>query len=1345
MTQKENPSSKPQEQGDNLRQYPFLQKAEDVRKALNVDEDPKRWEEFLASIVTLTTPPEGKYTLADTYIELDDRRVKIAQALNLLMGFLEKKEAPPEDLISALRRNLPKYFVDQSFYHQQLDGITKLRPPLIPKDLAEYVPLGEEEKFARMFANVILPTQYDVRDKAGIPENISPQMLSLFINEVVLHAGIHRTRMSDVLPYLQARPEEKAVKLESLREALGFSSWTKESEYAAMLLVKYIEKHQVDIETYGTTVLGKSLDKLTVAEALNATVHMSPAGELAELLSKNAVEIAKGNFSVVSANIREYVAKGSSYAEEAVQTALAPLSGLNTNSTDIERDNFCKDVRGVIAFFLTNAKATGSVRYAEKYITDLKGPEQKYVRAIVESVVGDAEREQTIKRLKQSLLLPDPPAEDDEEAARISRVIHELIMNKKITLRDTFQIYYFSTVSKGGNIPLAFSTLHFMDERGQEWRTSIDAEARLFRDYVDLALHGDNFEKLGETAQEIGLKPGSPEMVEFSNLARFLGERGLGEFSHWRYRVFAHIRKFPEFYITTGAATGAAALAGGGVLVYRGYVSWSLSKFSEIADMTDDQLMEMCKDNQEKFKRARLCRNEALHLKTRYSITQARFPRFREINTPTKVKDWWFRRGQRRETGRLIAKTIDEGTLELPKILSVLKREHPNINVLMDMAEEMGEELPDIRNALGEIGFKPQEIADAVKTRGIKKFTGQAQEIMEKIKRMEGIVDDPAKRRRALALIEEAADSFRDDFNAFATEFPDARKTLAKSLAEPGTELSEAFLEAMEKAHVQKRFPQKVGIFFDAPITNEERKLAGRFLRLGLAGESEVLKVPRTIGELRDGIKAATNSNDALALVKRFYHSAEAFNPHDLRALLNEKDVRGIIGANEAIKVERAANRAANQLTKAKLWKGAGVVSGAGLIAFGVIVDGILIHQTNLAIADAEKRGDSAQAELLRSKRLSLSGDAAFGLGTGSLGMAGILTGPPGWVALGGLMAKSASSEYLYNYAEDLNKTELKEFLKRTPEELIALLHGKGNWMIDAKITRERRYELGLDAYILNTQTLAFTPLDDRYMKEVIFELPAWQDKNPYDPEVRALAEKVVMGEKTAKFRISVAQFLRETGGFESPSPRRLELATAYANLKYLERRANDLGDPTILHDTLYTLGSYIPPEGIAKVEPADILDDLREHRAARVLDEAKASSLFSTISMLRTLVEEGEMPKEVARAEFLNAFSASLLAHDGNLFLKDIAETSVKQRFLHEQTLNQILFYEVGPLFDKAINSPEAFAKKALALRDSIRTFLAAGKAFTLEDLDTGSTSFGPTMPPKWYRNNALGIVRGS
>src|SRR3989344_2288252 len=353
------------------------------------------------------------------------------------------------------------------------------------------------------------------------------------------------------------------------------------------------------------------------------------------------------------------------------------------------------------------------------------------------------------------------------------------------------------------------------------------------------------------------------DTTEIKNLAQFLGERGLGEFSRWSYRLYAHMRKFPEFYIVTGAVTGTSLAVGAGLLTRKAYIAVSLSKFSEIADMTDDILIQKFGRDTEALGRAKLCRNEALALKTRYEISQLRFPRLREIASPGAMKDWILSRAERRKTGRLLARSAENvNTQNLGDIFTTLKREPPDIHVLIDLAEDVGEDLPTIRSALQKSGFTVEQVADAVKTRGIEQFTGRAQEIMEKIKRMEGLVDEPAKRRRALALIEEAADEFRDDFNAFATEFPDARRTLAKNLAEPGAELSEAFLEAMEKAHVQKKLSQKVGIFFDAPITNEERKHAGRFIRLGLARKSDVLKVPRTIGELNARMKGTVSSDE---------------------------------------------------------------------------------------------------------------------------------------------------------------------------------------------------------------------------------------------------------------------------------------------------------------------------------------------------------------------------------------------------------------------------------------------------------------------------------------------------
>ena len=1309
-----------------------------MRAALKVTEDPKRWEEFLSSIISLTMPPEGKYVLADTYIELDARRVNIAQALNLLVRYLQEKKDAPADLIEVLRRNLPKYYVDQSIYHQRIRGISDPQVPVIPKDLAEYVPLGEEEKTARLFANVILPTQYDVRDKAGIPKTTSPHELSLFINEVVLHAAIHRTSMKDVLSYLDAPQATRGDQLQNMQNVLGFSSWSKEGEYAAMLLMEYLGKHHTEIEKYATGVLGKPLPELTIAEALNATLQMSPVGEFAMNLSKNAMEIAKGNFSVVSENIRTSLSEARTYAEEALQTALAPLAELKENATDLERDAFRKDVRELTMFFLTNPKATGSVRYLNSYIADLKGPQQKYARAIVEKVAGQDAKKRTIERLEQALLLPKEK-KGDVEAEKIAAVIEKMVMEDRLTLRDAFQLYYFLEVSKGGQIPTAFITLHLMDERGGEWKTAINAEARLFRTYIDLARSAENIEDLEEKFREVGISEISMDTTEIKNLAQFLGERGLGEFSRWSYRLYAHMRKFPEFYIVTGAVTGTSLAVGAGLLTRKAYIAVSLSKFSEIADMTDDILIQKFGRDTEALGRAKLCRNEALALKTRYEISQLRFPRLREIASPGAMKDWILSRAERRKTGRLLARSAENvNTQDLGDIFTILKREHPDIHVLIDLAEDVGEDLPTIRSGLQKSGFTVEQVADAVKTRGIEQFTGRAQEIMEQIKKLEQPIEDVRERRKLLRRIEDAADEFRDDFNAFTKEFPDARRTIAKNLAEPGSELSEAFLEAVDQAHVQKRLSQKVGIFFDATISNEERKLAGRFMRLGLAGESDVLKVPGTLDELRTAVKAAQNGDNTMILLRRYAHAVG--DPDVFRTALADRDIRSALPAKELAKLEQSAAHATTH--RAKLLQAGGKFAGYALLAFGPLVDGYLIFATNKEIAEAEKQGNREESDRLKRKRVALvaegGGAAAIGALTLAKRVGEKVAGRTFWV----FTAANVSAEVLEAYAEDLNRTELREYRKRTPQELMGLLHGRGDWLLDSRERAAYRHELALDAYLLKTQTFDFTALDERYMREVIAELPAWQEKNLYDPETIDAMQRAIKEENSTKFRIAVAEFLAATGGIASPSPARMERATMYAELKYLERRSEDLGDPTILHDALYPIGGSIPLHGIASVRPQDI-EILGAHtKLADALTQEKTDSLFQTRIQLRTLTEEGALSEEAARAEFMQEYASQFLAYDGDLFVSPRGGRSDYDRFPYEQTVNEILFYEVGPLFDKT-NSPEAFAKEALALRNSLRTFLAAGKAFTPEEMDDGGTAFGPKMP-KWYRKNALGIARG-
>lgn len=1306
MTQKETPSTGPREAPRQIPPEQFLLRAEHIRSALGVSEDPGKWHAFLASINDLTAPPEGRYTLADTYSELNARRIEVVEALNLLIEFLDAGKEAPTDLIDVLRRGLVNYHVNQSLYLQRIKKIEDPQVPAVPKDLAIYVQFGEKEKTAHIFANIVLPTQYDVRKPMGIPEEVSPHSLSLYINEVVLHAMQRRTQMREVMAYLRAAPEQKEELLRNFGNTLGFPTWTDQGKQAALLLMGFLQKHQLEIERHSTNVLGKPLEELTITEALNVTLHASPVGEFASAISKYAEQIANQDYVGVMDSVRETLTKAATYSEASLQTALAPFFvELHPAASTEDRDQFRTDIRAVIEFFMLHPNRTGNVTYLENNLNGgLTGKEQrKYARKIVSDVIGSPESKQkTIQALKKALFISPSPGMFSWQEQRIAKEIENIIMNDQISMSEAFQIYYFTHVSKAGQLPLAMRTLDMMsDDSKYSRKVSIQAKHRLFRQYANFTADAAVKTDVLSALKKFDISPEEGE--EIHNVALTLKERGYDEIYFVIYNVLENIWQFPEIYFAKAAWAGAVTVPIAAGIEVRRRISIAVERFERLANMTESNLKTKFGHDEHLFKKAQACRKQAIEIYNRYSRNKIRYPRRSEPAAPWhSLKE----RIDRRRTGTMLADFYkDLESKNLTDFLKILQREEPNIRVLIDIAEEFGEELPVIRKALQEIGFKPQEIAEAVKTRGIEKFTTQAQDIMDKIKQMEDIVNEPAKRSRALALIEESADTFRDEFNAFATEFPDARRTIAKSLADPSMEISEALFEALEKSHVQKRLADKVKIFWEAPISSEERKLAGRFIRLGLAGESEVLKLPRTLDELRAAVKGATQSDEALALIRRFAH-ADGIDPDAYRAFLRESDVQKTIGASEAVKMEKAAACAAKNLRSAKLWKIGGVVAGA---AFGVLIDGILMHMTAKEIEEASKKGDNAQAELLRSKWWSQGGEAAFGAGTGGLAMAGVLAGPPGWVALGGLVAKSVSSEYLYSHAEDLNHTELKELLKKSEEELIGLLRGKGDWMVDTTITRERRYEIALDAYILKTHTPLFTALDERYMHEVVAELPVWSERNPYDPRVIEEMQRIILEEKMTKWRIAVREFLKETGGLESPSPRRIELAFAYANLKYLERRAHDLGDPRILHDALYPLKIHFPPEGIASVEPFDLLDDVKEHRAANILDQQKAEGLYYQLVTLRSLVDDGEIEKENALKQFLKEYATTFLLHDGNLFMSQSGESRKAQR-PYQQTLNHILTEEGGPLFDAAEN-PEEFAQRALALREKIRTFLALGK----------------------------------
>ena len=1337
MTQKETPSPRPEQ--PTLSESVLLERAQDIQEALDL-QSTDGWQEWMKRVQTLPADPGEAKTGPIVRVELDRRfqellkkREMVLQALASVLIFVSNKTELSPMAKNATKRHLAELLNGLAEYEILHRGAGTIgRSPGVPEALTHYLLPNEEQKTALRITEILLPMQYDVM----VDQGVSPRHLAQFSSELAMTS--RNVRLQTVLACLDSNGKllKSDKPYEEFIQIAGYPSWSKEDVQAARLLIGYIGKHLPTIKEYMEFSRRKT-EEITITEALECCSGMQALGEVTDKLAQNVQGLVMGQYPDLRSFIRDTLSNNDLYPARIAQMALSPLAKLTPDAEIDDREKAQRNLQAVVLFLLDFNAKRARVTNVEIHLGVLKSEEQKN---IVRALCAEIQSETMIRSLLRASLVPGEDKDRSKPERKAVQHLAAILREGKLSLRDAFEIYYFSH-TPGGDLPLAFKAANLLEEHGHPEIAS-EFQMSRFSKITDMALSGaanfdDALEKIDVTEDQ---------KRELGNIRQYLLEAGLESASRLWNRIWLFHKYYPFVALCVDASVSTPFI----LLGRRLYIKYNVTALEQFANKGIAQLRSEFKLTQIADDQIRMAQKEALAIVSEYDRLVLR---------------WHLFRGRKLlRSGYALMEAAR--TSDLSEMAKALRMKYPQVE---DVAHALAGLAPDhtsMRDALRYAGFAADEIDTALNTMRFNALAKESTDMLKELQRTETL---PGTEKIApVKALQQRSRMLRDAVNELCETMPDARRKLAQNLAEPGIELSDEFFAALEEAHSEKSIRNKMKIFHDKLPTSfddgmdispenaqkiacnkQERALAKRMMRLGLAGENpEAAKlIPRNLDELTDAIRGATSFDDASDLLRAFSRTATELDPVAYAKLLKDDHLNALAKAagkeTELVTVRKATESATKTVSRSKLLKAGGILTGAGLIAFGVIVDGILIHQTNLEIADAEKRGDTQRIALLQSKRRSQAGEAAFGLGTGSLGMAGVLTGPPGWVALGGIMAKSVSSEYLYNYAEDLNKTELKEFLKRTPEELIALLHGKGNWMIDAKITREHRYELGLDAYILKTQSATFTALDDRYMKEVIFELPTWQDKNPYDPKVRAAAEKVVMEEKTAKFRIAVAEFLKETGGFESPSPRRLELATAYANLKYLERRAQDLGDPTILHDVLYKIGGYIPAEGTATVEPGDLLDDVKEHRAARILDQEKAGSLFYRISMLKTLVEEGEMPKEVARVEFLKEFSASLLAHDGTLFLKEMAEKSNADRFAHEQTINQILVYEIGPLFDKAIENPEAFAQKALALRDSIRTFLASSKPFTLEEMDDGGTSFGRKLP-KWYRKNALGIVRG-
>lgn len=1351
----------------------FVEHADAIRALMSdripADENTAaEWRQIIELITTLPTHPREapktltaaqrqdiirRYETVRDYSE--DTRTALQGTIILLR--VRHPAAMSDNEKDTLLRHLARYVRERRLYDQIMAGAKEIEVTL-PPYLASSIDPETKETFAKTTADQLLTIQYDVLEQAN--ENLPkerqisdrPQELGPHASTILDRAIRRDLTVSYIRPCLDnnGKPRKDDEPYKVFLQATGYKNdrITPHDIHAAKMLVGFLSKY-LPKATQLAKIRKVEVDQLPLHTVLDSLLHSSVLNNLVKSMAMQGDRMLRGTPPNLRGFVSDALDQGDIYSGATNEIALANTV-LGKSPTDENLILFRENVNGAVTFMLNDGKRM----YIRDIARDGESAEtlmskNNMEKRIIVAMVKRIQSQEFMNGIKSVTDLSESnellKARYGDWESKIEQHIESLVRDGDLKLNDAYQLLYLTEMTGQKSLPVAFKIVDLLENSGQSkladlLQHGVIRQLRSLMNIVDLKV------KVGE----IGLGQ------ETDNVVTLFDEKMKGFFSNIAEDFLDWHLNYPAY----AAALDIFAIPA----VYRGLVALRLWKAKRFITMDP---MEAVK----KFHPDAM--NDPVKLRQALKqLKEAQKELLVILNKHKELGVLHLDRGYRLR-GRALAILHTRKAEDLAVIAKKIMKKYGSAENTAEFLSKISPDELALRKALWSAGFKADEVENSIRYLAVNdalEFDDVADEFLDSINdptaRMNRLSSDRSlpmsdRQRMAKELVGEGLDdavqlsAAIEDVHTFKqTELKQAYEAL--DVAEAGVDKL-AMREA--RKNVQKILIEKRDRLMQQ--WNIPKPKANALVRSGLCGLDDAeqiaalienvraadgltdtvstvtrtIEVPRSLDELKEAVHASASFDDAIHTLDDFSASITELDIVQYQQVLNDSaidDLARTAGrADELADLREATSLAARSAKRSKLVRGGGIIAGTGLTAFGALVDGYLMYKTNERMIDALNRGDTVEAEILRSKFWSEGGEAAFGMGSGALGLAGALTGPPGWIALGGLVAKSIASETLYSYALDLNSTNIKEYLKKNPDELMALLRGEGDWgVLDNNQGEQYRRQTALDAYIHSTNLANLTKLDTLYIDTVLSSTPEWQERITASPrEAKNQMKQVVLQEKNTNIARDVSEFLKVNGGLDSPSAERLEVAIYYANLKYIERRSTELQKPELLTNALRSLGV----QATDTVRPQDLIRPQEIHRQ-------KAELLMHQLAMLQTLVEEGKISEMQAKGQFMEIIKEQLLKHDVNIFLSRIhSKDNDFDRYLYEETLNQILYYEFGRIFSfTSFDKPEAFTKEILVLRNRVRQFLAKRTPFTLEQTQTGGSHYGSTVP-HWYSSDAF------
>lgn len=1362
----------------------FIQKSDDVRRLMG-DKVPEtaavEWKGLMDLALSVPVHPSDapealnalqREELARRYERIRDYRANTLLGLQAAAAAVTQRNPArlSENEQDTVLRLLAQYVRERRLYDQLIAEDTVLDVNL-PSYLAVYVQLEQQERFSLAATDRLLQIQYDVLDQANeeLPDTekipVDPDALAPYASQILRRAIRRDLTISHLRPCLQNTgvPRSADQPFIDFLQTAGYqpADIQQHDIHAAKMLVGFLSKYLPKTEELAR-VRGVDVNQMQLNTITESMAFSSVLNSIVDGLAHQGVDILQGEPPDLRAIAHSVLEQTDPFTGAANEVVLGSLV-LDENATPEERQALQEHVTSAATFMMSGDGAAVYLNELQQDNTStegilhLKDTEKQIIVALAQKVQTPefADALASITDLTESNALLYMRHGDWRKD--VQDTLRSMLADGTLSLRDAYQLYYLSETSGMKSLPVAFKVVDILDKNENS------NLADLFQHGIIRRLMGLlDVRDINVAIEKIGLEG------EAANVARHFEEK-------WEGLVPGIIEEFVQWHENYPLyAFGLDALAI--PAAYKGYIAIRMWRAERFATM--DPIEAVRRYHPEAIADPDLYRTALQRVQTAQQEINTLLNKYRRLSI------MHLDRGMRLR-GRTLAVLRTRSATELADIAKSIKGKYGSVENVAEYLARMAPDEDALRTALQAAGYNAEQVDNAfnyLRAADAFEFDDLLDAVANPLARANQLASEttllPGDRRR---LAQELVGDGLDDGITLSNAVDDVHSF-------KNAELREAYaaLDAAEDAGTgvreARRRVQSILIEKRNRLMQEwnlPKSKANALVRSGICGLDDTARVmelveavdpkvtarlaetatnivPRTLDELRTAVRGAHTYDDALELIRGYHGQATELHVARYIDLLEDEHLvqlaRTARRADQLHDMQEATRMASRAAQRARLLRTGGVVAGVGLTAFGVFVDGYMMYVTNQRIQDARKRGDTAEAHILESKWYSEAGEAGFGVVTGGLGLAGVLSGPPGWVALGGLAIKSVTSEYLYNYALDLNQTGTAQYLRLPEDQQMALVRGQGDWLIDSGRVRNFRHESALDAYVQSTHLVGLNRLDLQYIQDVLMLMPDWQQEDVTKPETLQRMAMNVLQEKNGYQTKDFRDFMRAAAAVDSPTATQIELGLYYAELKHVERRAGQLGQPELFNQTLAGLGVE-PLQDM--LQPTDILERHTQTRTtggrnrnrtttvtytetplARAMRKEKIQGLYYQLVLLKTMVSENEMSSQEAKITFMSMASTILFTHDINIFTSGVADQSKFDRFKHDETVSQIMYHELGDVYTFAdYDHPERFINIVQKLQTNVRAFMAKQESFSLRQLDPNDSYFGPlAYRPVWY-----------